>query len=252
MIRNSFIFLDRVGANKEKMWWQSGLVDWNAFLDAKDVPGISKLRKGYYDRQLEEARAHLAGYNSSYFSDKLPRSEAWRLYDHFRDDCLFLDIETTGYYGDITVIGMYDGKEVMTLVKNRSLDKDNLKKILSNYKLLVTFNGLSFDVPAINRCFNNIVPDIPHLDLRFPLRRLGYTGGLKKIESELGVKRSEATQGLDGLDAVRLWHDYIRKGDQDALDLLVDYNTEDIINLEPLAEFVFDGMKKDVMQHFKF
>jgi len=250
MIRNSFVFLDKVSANKEKRWWQEGITDWNTFLEAKEVPGISQLRKGYYDRQLDEARQHLADYNSHYFADKLPRSEAWRLYDHFRDDCLFLDIETTGYYGDITVVGMYDGREVMTLVKNQSLNKDNLKKILSNYKLLVTFNGLSFDVPTINRCFNRIVPNIPHLDLRFPLRRLGYTGGLKKIEEALNVKRSDATQGLSGLDAVRLWNEYIRKGDQDALNLLVEYNTEDIINLKPLAEFVFNGMKKEMVQQF--
>jgi uncharacterized protein YprB with RNaseH-like and TPR domain len=240
-----------VSANTEKKWWQHGITDWNAFLDANSVPGISQLRKGYYDRQLCEAKQHLAGYNSCYFSDRLPRSEAWRLYDHFRDDCLFLDIETTGYYGDVTVVGAYDGREVMTLVKNRSLNKDNLKRVLSNYKLLVTFNGLSFDVPTLNRCFNSIIPNIPHLDLRFPLRRLGYTGGLKLIEERLNVKRSDATQGLSGIDAVRLWNSYIKKGDQDALNLLVEYNTEDILNLKPLAEFVFNGMKTDMMQHFK-
>ncbi|MBI5881213.1 ribonuclease H-like domain-containing protein [archaeon] len=114
-----------------------------------------------------------------------------------------------------------------------------------------TFNGLSFDVPTINRCFNSIVPKIPHLGLRFPLRRLGYTGGLKLIEERLNVKRSEATQGLSGFDAVRLWNNYVKKGDQDALNLLVEYNTEDIINLKPLAEFVFNGMKSEMLLHFK-
>ncbi|MBW2971973.1 ribonuclease H-like domain-containing protein, partial [Candidatus Woesearchaeota archaeon] len=244
MIRSSFVFLERISHNTEKRFWQSGITDWNRFLDAKSIPRLSPARKGYYDRQLKEAKKHLAGYNSSYFHGKLPCSEAWRLYDHFSDDCLFLDIETTGYYGDITVIGMYDGNDVMTLVKGQSLDKDNLKDIVSRYKMLVTFNGKSFDVPCINRYFGGVIPDIPHLDLRFPLAKLGFTGGLKMIEERLGISRSDDTQGLSGEDAVALWHDYKVNGNTDSLNLLVEYNTEDIVNLKPLARFVFDGMKK--------
>jgi len=251
MIRSSFIFLDRISHNTEKKIWSSGIHDWSSFLDAKSVPGISGLRKGYYDRSISEARKQLCDYNSEYFTGKLPRSEAWRLYDFFRDDCLFLDIETTGYYGDITVIGMYDGRDVKTLVKDRSLDKHNLKEILSRHKMIVTFNGLSFDVPVINRYFNGVVPDVPHLDLRFPLAKLGFTGGLKAIEERLDVKRSDATHGLAGEDAVRLWHEYKKTGNDDALNLLVEYNTEDIINLRPLADFVFSEMKKNMLQNFK-
>jgi hypothetical protein len=251
MIRSSFIFLDRISHNSEKRIWGSGIHDWNSFTDAKSVPGISQMRKGYYDRCINEARKYLSDYDSSYFAGRMPKSEVWRLYDHFRDDCLFLDIETTGYYGDITVIGAYDGREVMTLVKGRSLDKDNIKSILAGRKLLVTFNGLSFDVPVINRYFNGVVPDIPHLDLRFPLARLGYSGGLKAIEESLGVRRSEATHGLAGEDAVRLWNDYRNTGDENALNLLVEYNTEDIVNLRPLADFVFSEMKKDILKSFK-
>jgi uncharacterized protein YprB with RNaseH-like and TPR domain len=251
MIRNSFVFLERISHATEKRIWNSGITDWNAFLESKSVPGLSPVRKSYYDKCINEAKQHLNEHNSHYFHGKLPKSEAWRLYDHFSDNCLFLDIETTGYYGDITVIGMYDGNNVMTLVKNQSLNKDTLKDILSRYKMLVTFNGLSFDVPVINKYFNGVVPDIPHLDLRFPLAKLGYRGGLKVIEENLGIKRSEATTGLSGEDAVHLWHDYIRNGNTDALNLLVEYNTEDILNLKPLARFVFDGMKKDMLQHFR-
>ncbi|MBU2561004.1 MAG: ribonuclease H-like domain-containing protein [Nanoarchaeota archaeon] len=250
MIRSSFIFLDRISHNTEKRLWQQGITDWNAFLDAKSIPRLSPARKGYHDRNLKEAKARLADHDSSYFKGRLPSSEAWRLYDHFSDDCLFLDIETTGYYGDITVVGMYDGREVMTLVRDRSLTKENMRDILSRYKMLVTFNGLSFDVPVINRYFNGVMPDIPHLDLRFPLAKLGFTGGLKRIEERMGIRRSEETQGLSGEDAVRLWRNHMR-GDPRALDILVEYNTEDIVNLKPLAGFVFDEMKKRMMEQFR-
>lgn len=137
----------------------------------------------------------------------------------------------------------------MTLVKNRSLDKYNLKKILSHCSMIVTFNGLSFDVPVLNRCFNRIVPDVPHLNLRFPLKRLGFTGGLKLIEQKLGIMRSERTAGMSGNAAVSLWHDYVATGNQDSLEFLVEYNTEDVVNLRPIADFVFAMMKKKVMMH---
>ena len=250
MIRSSFIFLERISHNTEMKLWNNGITDWNAFLEKGCVPGLSPIRKNYYDKQLCEAKKQLMDYNSSYFKGKLPNSETWRLYDFFSDDCLFLDIETTGYYGDITVIGMYDGREVMTLVKNQGLTKENLKDIVSRYKMLVTFNGLSFDVPVINRYFNKVIPDVPHLDLRFPLAKLGFTGGLKRIEERMNIKRSDGTKGLAGEDAVHLWNDYVKNGNKESLNLLVEYNTEDIINLKPLAGFVFDSMKKRMMQNF--
>ncbi len=251
MIRNSFIFLDRISHNTEKKIWQQGITDWSSFSDAKQVDGISQLRKGYYDRKIAEASKELADNNSAYFSKVLPKSDVWRIYNHFSDDCLFLDIETTGYYGDITVIGMYDGHDVMTLVKNEGLTKDNLKGIISRYKMLVTFNGLSFDVPVINKYFGGAVPDIPHLDLRFPLARLGFKGGLKSIERQMEIHRSESTKELSGEDAVHLWHEYMKTGNREKLNLLVEYNTEDILNLKPLAEFVSKEMKKNLAGYFR-
>jgi uncharacterized protein YprB with RNaseH-like and TPR domain len=45
-----------------------------------------------------------------------------------------------------------------------------------------------------------------------------------------------------GFDAVRLWRRY-EDGDDDALDLLLAYNMEDVVNLEPLAEFAYEGLR---------
>ena len=250
MIHNSFIFLERISNKTEKSIWQQGIHTWNHFLDTKKIKGISPKRKNYYNRKLIEAKKQLRDCNSSYFSKKLPQSAVWRLYDFFRDDCLFFDIETSGYYGDITVISLYDGYDVMTLVKNQNLQKKTLTDILSRYKLLVSFNGLSFDTPAINRYFGRVVPDIPHLDLRFPLSKLGFNGGLKKIEECLMITRSKTTDGLSGADAVHLWHDYINNKNLDALDILVEYNREDVLNLRPLADFVFNSMKKSLLSSF--
>ncbi len=238
MIRNSFIILDRIGQRSEKRIWEQGITDWDDFIDAKRVGTLSPNRKGHFDRQLLKAKAALKDYDSAYFSQRMKLSNHYRLYDHFREDACFLDIETSGYYGDITVIGIYDGNETRTMVRGFNMDKRLLQKELSKYKLLVTFNGSSFDIPVIRKYFGNVVPAIPHIDLRHVCSRVGLTGGLKEIEKKLSIRRAEEVSSMTGEDAVYLWQQYRATGEKKYLDLLVQYNEEDIINLKPLAETV--------------
>ena len=47
--------------------------------------------------------------------------------------------------------------------------------------------------------------------------------------------------GLDGWEAVRLWHRWCA-GDEAARDLLLRYNEADTRNLEPLASLIYDRM----------
>ncbi len=116
---------------------------------------------------------------------------------------------------------------------------------LESHPLIVTYNGASFDMPMIRSRLHCELFNHVHIDLRFPLHRLGFSGGLKNIEKRLGIDRSGRTQGLDGWDAVRLWHEY-RSGNQEALELLLEYNQEDIVNLEPLMQLVWREMSKGI------
>jgi uncharacterized protein YprB with RNaseH-like and TPR domain len=75
----------------------------------------------------------------------------------------------------------------------------------------------------------------------YPLRRIGYSGGLKNIEKLLGISRSEDTEGMTGFDAVKLWRQYER-GDREALDKLIKYNKEDIVNLKTIIELTYPKM----------
>jgi uncharacterized protein YprB with RNaseH-like and TPR domain len=59
--------------------------------------------------------------------------------------------------------------------------------------------------------------------------------GLKAIEAALGLARNAAVQHLTGFDAVSLWRQYLG-GNRQALDRLIQYNTEDVVHLETILE----------------
>lgn len=244
MIKSSFIILDKIGKKKEQSIWAQGVKSWEAFTSANNVRGISQRVKQYYDRKLIEAEKELYRQNSEHFTKLLPSSETWRLYEYFKEDAVFLDIETDGMgkYSDITVVGIYDGIETRTMVRGINLDMNILRKELEKHKLIVTFNGLCFDIPFIEKRYRNVIPKIPHMDLRFCCARLGMNYGLKQVEKKLGISRRH--QELSGADALTLWDLYKRTGNKDYLQELVEYNEEDIINLKAIANHASNELKK--------
>ena len=56
---------------------------------------------------------------------------------------------------------------------------------IQKYKVIVTYNGKSFDIPFIENYFN-IRLDHAHIDLRYILHSLGYLGGLKRMGKTAG------------------------------------------------------------------
>ncbi|VVB80976.1 RNase_H superfamily protein [uncultured archaeon] len=242
MIRESFIVLPHVGRRTEAKLWAQGLHSWDHFMGAVKVKGLSSARKDAFDWRLQEAKDNLRKGNSSFFS-KMP--DQWRLYNEFKDEAVYLDIETNGYYSGITVIGLSDGFDTKTFVRGFNLDRSLLIKELSKYKLIITFNGSSFDLPVINRFFD-FSPNVPHIDLRFVCQKLGFTGGLKAIEKQFSIKRRPEVNGLSGEDAVYLWEMWKSSGEREYLDRLVWYNEEDILNLKPLADKLIPAMWQKV------
>ncbi len=246
MIKNSFIFLDKISHASEKKIWEQNIHTWDNFLEAKSVEGLGRTRKIFCDQQIHHAKKAVVDDDVLTLSTLFPKQEHWRLYDFFKEQACFLDIETSGYYGDITVIGIYDGRETKTMIKGKNLNLPVLADLLRHYKMIITFNGSSFDLPVINRYYPNTIPAIAHMDLRHVLAKLGYNGGLKSIEKQLGIKRAEEVRDVNGSDAVYFWNMYKATGREKYLDLLVKYNEEDIINLKPLADFAVKEMRKKV------
>jgi len=196
-------------------------------------------------QDLEASKAHRKDIH--FFKDRLPAGELWRLFQAFEERAVYLDIETSGGFQgleEITVIGLYDGRQVRSFVNGINLHE--FEAAIAQYELVISFNGTVFDLPFLRRWFPNVSLPAAHIDLRFLLKRLGYGGGLKRIEKRLGLGRDPDIEGMDGYDAVVLWKAY-QWGDENALGLLIQYNTADTVNLKPLMEIAYREMKRKML-----
>jgi uncharacterized protein YprB with RNaseH-like and TPR domain len=232
-IENSFIPIRGVGETTERRLWEAGITHWNAFDGSVVGPTTADRIHDFVD----VATDHLRRGDARFFDDAFPSGERWRLYENFRADACFFDIETTGLdaaRNDVTTVSVYRGGDTTTLVRGDNLTAGALREQFADAPLIVSFNGARFDVPFLEESFPLSI-DAPHLDLMYPCRRLDLTGGLKRIERDVGIDRDRPD--LSGKDAVRLWREYER-GDDAALDTLVSYNREDTENLERLADHV--------------
>ncbi len=243
MLRQTFLHVPGVGYRTEERLWSVGIRSWDEF-HRRWHRGRLRTRLGQrIEAELERSEEALRRSRYRYFAARLPSREHWRAWPDFRDTVAYLDIETTGLSmgrDAVTVLGVYDGRKYRSFVKGINLE--DLPRVLASAKLLVTYNGARFDVPFLRRAFPRMPFDQIHLDLRYALRRLGYRGGLKAIERNVGIDRGEETAGLLGADAVRLWDTY-ESCDDDALDLLLAYNREDVVNLEALSRHAYRGLR---------
>ena len=177
-----------------------------------------------------------------FFRDLLPQRDHWRALRAFPGRVGYLDIETDG--GNdcdcVTVIGLHDGEQLHQFVRGDNLL--DFPDALENLAVLVTFFGGGLRHPRVEeRVSAGAVRSASLRSLPRVLRRLGLRGGLKSIEKQLGMARSEETTGLDGWDAVRLWRQWLF-GSTEARDLLSAYNAADVENMLPLAEIAFAGL----------
>lgn len=236
MLNSTFIHVQGIGYTTERRIWEMGAQTWGHFLEMHPDLPLSEGKKSLIIPKVEESVTKLAERDYSYFSHTIPAKEHWRALSEFGEELAYLDIETTGcgYDDQITMIGLYDGYDMQSFIQGINLHE--FPEAVSRFKMLATFFGSGFDLPVIRRSFPGIKLDQLHVDLCFLLKRIGLSGGLKQIEGRLGINRRPEAEGLDGMDAVRLWHAY-RGGSDEALDLLLTYNKEDVMNMKPLLAY---------------
>lgn len=234
MLQNTFVHLADFTHTQETELWKGGVKNWDDFLENFGQNAIYKKNC----IKIASAKDALTSSNGDFFALNLPDKENWRAYPDF-SKIVYLDIETTGLSPNtdyVTVAGLYDGKKIKSYI--HGVNMCDLIPDISQYDLVVTFNGKRFDIPFLKKRYNIRFPPI-HIDLLPVLQSLGQFGGLKKIEKRFGLERESDLCGLSGFDAVKLWRKYNTKGCKESLDKLVRYNAADITNLEKLLEWAY-------------
>lgn len=153
----------------------------------------------------------------------------------------YFDIETTGLsrnYCELTVVGIgleQGRKREFCQLVGEQVSAWRLVRLTRKADVLYTYNGARFDLPFVKARLGVDLKDYTvHKDLMYECWRRNLYGGLKKVESALGITRK--TQGINGWMAVKLWYDYLNHGNMNSLALLLDYNKEDVWNLRVLRK----------------
>jgi uncharacterized protein YprB with RNaseH-like and TPR domain len=271
MLQSTFQLGPGLGPAREKALWQRGIARWTDYWASASDAGAgastsgvassvaassvaassaagSRRRKPAFDPALraaiDVASDAFAARDIDRLAALLPSGEHWRLFDTFGAAAAYLDIETSddvvGFAG-ISAIGVLDRDGPHLLLAGRDLER--FPELARGWSMLVNFNGLSFDVPILQRAFPDWQPPGAHVDLRHLLARLGHRGTLKQLEERLPalhLERPEHLRALEGWGASALFHRG-RDGDRAALRRFAEYNLYDAIGLRTLMAFAYNA-----------
>lgn len=145
-----------------------------------------------------------------------------------------MDIETS-YRKEITVLGVYREDTGIHQLIGSSITPKRILDMLQGIDIIYTYNGSRFDLPVIAKQTGvNLSDHFESHDLMYDCWERNLYGGLKWVERVLGIRR--ALSGMDGYQAMQLWERYFWFKDKEALQKLLKYNEEDIVNLTFLRE----------------
>src|SRR5271166_2962893 len=252
MLEQTFIHIPGIGLETERGMWASGIRNWDDADRFDKRFGVLGARlQQRLDDYLPRSRQAIKSRDAGFFRRLSDLGEAWRVFPEFSDQCVYLDIETTGLstvFDSVTVVGLYDGRRYSVYVQNNNLDE--LQDQLSKYSVVVTFNGSGFDLRFLRSAFPGITLPPVHIDLRWVSRRLGFRGGLKEVERALGIHRKASIADVTGYEATVLWAKYLR-GEKAALDKLIEYNTADVVHLKAMMEICYDKLSQQTASFVK-
>ena len=171
------------------------------------------------------------------------------------EDLLFFDLETTGLSRDtgnlpfLTGLGFYESDDFVVeqlFLADPAREPEALDRLavhLDRPRLLVSFNGRSFDLPilhnraVIHRRADRLKLDShAHLDLLPPCRRLFKPRltncRLKTLECELlGFER---TDDVEGAEVSVVYQEFLRTGKWGRMPMVLSHNLLDIALMAPL------------------
>ncbi|MDD3336292.1 MAG: ribonuclease H-like domain-containing protein [Eubacteriales bacterium] len=173
------------------------------------------------------------------------------------EDVLFLDTETTGLSGGVGTIAFEVGIGYFTensfvveqFLMHSYPEEGELLRLLNvrmqRFPVLCTFNGRSFDVPLLksrflmNRMKDDGFPQT-HADVLYPARRLWKLRlkqcNLATLETALlGVERED---DLPGALVPQTYFQYLKDGNFEPLQKIMEHNKQDIVSLAQLFYFL--------------
>jgi len=168
-------------------------------------------------------------------------------------DAAFVDVETTGLAGGtgtyvfLVGLGTFEGSAFrlrqffLADLGREAAMLAAIAEALAGCRALVSFNGRQFDLPLLETRLTlsrlpALAPDLPHLDLLYPARRL-YR---RRLSSCRLASLEEALLGLEREDDVPGWaipplyFDYLRRGEAGPLRIVFRHNALDILSLVAL------------------
>ncbi len=182
----------------------------------------------------------------------------------FTESSLFLDIETTGFspsHTKVYLIGcaVRKGDVICTTQffseqpSDEKLILNAFATLLNHYDTVITFNGLGFDLPYLQKRYQyHNLPDpfgnFQFLDIFKAISKYKHILKLenlkqKTIEHFLGIHREDM---YSGGELINVYDDYVKTPTEEAMNLLRLHNYEDItgmIDLLPVLSYVqlFEG-----------
>lgn len=167
----------------------------------------------------------------------------------FQDDCIFFDIETTGFSpatSSIYLIGCLrkqgDNLVIDQFFAESKEDESEILRcfmeVLHQHKTIISFNGIGFDIPFIKaKCdtygIEEHLKDFAYIDIfklissiKFLLKLPNYKQ--KTLENFLDIHRDDK---FSGGELINVYDDYVKSHSEEAKELLLLHNFEDVTGM---------------------
>lgn len=243
MITSNFKIIKGIKEKTEKKIKEQGINNWDEFLKRTEIKGISKKQLTKYKHEIRIIKKAVENKDHEKLAELIPKKHHWQLYKKFMEEAIYLDLEKDRK--GITIISISDGENTKTLLRGKNLCKETIKEAFKRGKILISYNGSSYDLPTIKKEYG-IEWKGPHIDLKPLAEKLGMKGGLKSIEKKLGITRKYETittirKGEPAL-LYRMW-----KGSKDDYygELLLEYNQADTENLEIITKKIIKKLEEE-------
>jgi hypothetical protein len=181
-----------------------------------------------------------------------------------RDDMVFLDTETTGIQGGTGIVPFLVGlgyfrNDDFHLVQYFIRDFDEepsmllaLGNLLQRFKLVITYNGSTFDLPLLETRFtlarlNSPFADLVHLDLLPAARRLWRNGHgscrLAALENKIAMffRGSDIPGGM----IPRAYFEFLHGRGATVMKSVLQHNRDDILSLLALSVCACDCVTRE-------